>query len=142
MNHKNCENVTLLHFNCKKTVWHLRESHFYNFSVGLEEFSNYYWFCYDQILEKRFQWMRSFDAFFITILYVSLLLLFPYLTLKTIKWTNSFNRCVDEINQGMDPTNERRIFDMLVKETAQPGKSQFFFVTPKVIQRFVCLTNY
>ncbi|KAG4065266.1 hypothetical protein HA402_012708 [Bradysia odoriphaga] len=42
-------------------------------------------------------------------------------------------RCVDEINQGMDPTNERRIFDMLVKEASQPGKSQFFFVTPKLL---------
>ncbi|KAJ6649470.1 Structural maintenance of chromosomes protein 5, partial [Pseudolycoriella hygida] len=43
-------------------------------------------------------------------------------------------RCVDEINQGMDPTNERRIFEMLMKETAQPGKSQFFFVTPKLLE--------
>lgn len=40
--------------------------------------------------------------------------------------------CVDEINQGMDPSNERKIFNMLVEQTAQLGKSQYFFVTPKV----------
>lgn len=41
-------------------------------------------------------------------------------------------RCVDEINQGMDPDNERKIFDMLVQHVAQEGQSQFFYVTPKV----------
>lgn len=41
-------------------------------------------------------------------------------------------RCVDEINQGMDPDNERKIFDMLVRHVAQSGQSQFFYVTPKV----------
>lgn len=41
-------------------------------------------------------------------------------------------RCVDEINQGMDPNNERRVFDMLVNNVAQPGQSQFFYVTPKL----------
>lgn len=41
-------------------------------------------------------------------------------------------RCVDEINQGMDPNNERRVFDMLVKNVAQPGQAQFFYVTPKL----------
>lgn len=49
---------------------------------------------------------------------------------------------MDEINQGMDPTNERRIFDMLVKETSQPGKSQFFFVTPKVISIFIFMAGF
>ena len=42
-------------------------------------------------------------------------------------------RCVDEINQGMDPKNERKIFHMLVDITCQPGKSQYFFVTPKLL---------
>lgn len=42
-------------------------------------------------------------------------------------------RCVDEINQGMDATNERKIFDMLVEQTDGPGKSQYFFVTPKLL---------
>lgn len=41
-------------------------------------------------------------------------------------------RCVDEINQGMDPRNERKVFEMLVDETCRPGQSQYFFVTPKV----------
>lgn len=41
-------------------------------------------------------------------------------------------RCVDEINQGMDPNNERRVFEMLVRNVAQPGQSQFFYVTPKL----------
>lgn len=48
-----------------------------------------------------------------------------------------FIRCVDEINQGMDANNERKIFEMLVKETTQVGRAQYFFVTPKVrISRF------
>lgn len=42
-------------------------------------------------------------------------------------------RCVDEINQGMDPKNERKIFQMLVDITCQPGQSQYFFVTPKLL---------
>ncbi|GAB0099573.1 Structural maintenance of chromosomes protein 5 [Sergentomyia squamirostris] len=42
-------------------------------------------------------------------------------------------RCVDEINQGMDPKNERKIFEMLIDETAQPGMSQYFFITPKLL---------
>lgn len=40
-------------------------------------------------------------------------------------------RCVDEINQGMDPDNERKVFNMLVDEAAQPGRAQYFFVSPK-----------
>uniref|UniRef100_A0A1A9W6X1 Structural maintenance of chromosomes protein 5 n=1 Tax=Glossina brevipalpis TaxID=37001 RepID=A0A1A9W6X1_9MUSC len=43
-------------------------------------------------------------------------------------------RCVDEINQGMDARNERRIFDMLVDETTKTGCSQYFFVTPKILR--------
>lgn len=42
-------------------------------------------------------------------------------------------RCVDEINQGMDPNNERKIFQMLVDITCQEGQSQYFFVTPKLL---------
>lgn len=33
-------------------------------------------------------------------------------------------RCVDEINQGMDPNNERRVFEMLVNIVARPEQSQ------------------
>lgn len=42
-------------------------------------------------------------------------------------------RCVDEINQGMDPKNERKIFQMLVDITCQEGQSQYFFITPKLL---------
>lgn len=42
-------------------------------------------------------------------------------------------RCVDEINQGMDPRNERKVFEMLVDETCRAGQSQYFFVTPKLL---------
>lgn len=46
------------------------------------------------------------------------------------------NRCpfrvVDEINQGMDPTNERRVFDIVVRTACQGTTSQYFFITPKV----------
>ncbi|KAJ6669575.1 hypothetical protein lerEdw1_000124 [Lerista edwardsae] len=41
-------------------------------------------------------------------------------------------RVVDEINQGMDPVNERRVFDMVVKTACKENTSQYFFVTPKV----------
>ncbi|XP_058119563.1 structural maintenance of chromosomes protein 5 [Anopheles ziemanni] len=47
-------------------------------------------------------------------------------------------RCVDEINQGMDPTNERKVFNMLVDETCREGQSQYFFVTPKLLPRLRC----
>ena len=39
-------------------------------------------------------------------------------------------RVVDEINQGMDPQNERRIFNLIV-ESAYHG-AQYFLLTPKV----------
>ncbi|XP_011880783.1 PREDICTED: structural maintenance of chromosomes protein 5 [Vollenhovia emeryi] len=42
-------------------------------------------------------------------------------------------RCVDEINQGMDAVNERRVFDLLVKITGRPGSSQYFLLTPKLL---------
>ncbi|EFN85556.1 structural maintenance of chromosomes protein 5 [Harpegnathos saltator] len=42
-------------------------------------------------------------------------------------------RCVDEINQGMDATNEKRIFDLLVKMTGRRGSSQYFLLTPKLL---------
>lgn len=39
---------------------------------------------------------------------------------------------MDEINQGMDATNERNIFELLLKEATKPGSAQYLFVTPKV----------
>lgn len=48
------------------------------------------------------------------------------------------NRCpfrvVDEINQGMDPVNERRVFDIVVRTACKGKTSQYFFITPKLLQ--------
>lgn len=33
----------------------------------------------------------------------------------------------------MDQRNERKVFEMLVRETCQSGNSQYFFVTPKLL---------
>uniref|UniRef100_A0A8C3GKK8 Structural maintenance of chromosomes protein 5 n=1 Tax=Cairina moschata TaxID=8855 RepID=A0A8C3GKK8_CAIMO len=43
-------------------------------------------------------------------------------------------RVVDEINQGMDPVNERRVFEMVVKTACKESTSQYFLVTPKLLQ--------
>ena len=34
--------------------------------------------------------------------------------------------------QGMDPVNERRVFDLIVKTASQQGTAQYFLLTPKV----------
>lgn len=34
-------------------------------------------------------------------------------------------RLVDEINQGMDPINERMIFEEVAKTACTPGQAQF-----------------
>ncbi|KAK2513862.1 Smc5 [Columba guinea] len=44
-------------------------------------------------------------------------------------------RVVDEINQGMDPINERRVFEMVVKTACKESTSQYFLITPKVCCR-------
>ncbi|XP_050842809.1 structural maintenance of chromosomes protein 5 isoform X3 [Serinus canaria] len=48
------------------------------------------------------------------------------------------NRCpfrvVDEINQGMDPMNERRVFEMVVETACKKRTSQYFLITPKLLQ--------
>ncbi|XP_047623713.1 structural maintenance of chromosomes protein 5 isoform X2 [Phacochoerus africanus] len=48
------------------------------------------------------------------------------------------NRCpfrvVDEINQGMDPINERRVFELVVNTACKENTSQYFFITPKLLQ--------
>lgn len=41
-------------------------------------------------------------------------------------------RCVDEINQGMDAVNERKVFEMIVNSTSDNNTSQYFLLTPKV----------
>lgn len=43
-------------------------------------------------------------------------------------------RCVDEINQGMDPINEKKMFQLLVKVTTELEHAQYFLLTPKLLQ--------
>eukprot|EP00123_Amoebidium_parasiticum_P012744 comp21547_c1_seq2/m.30037 comp21547_c1_seq2/g.30037 ORF comp21547_c1_seq2/g.30037 comp21547_c1_seq2/m.30037 type:complete len:262 (-) comp21547_c1_seq2:256-1041(-) len=42
-------------------------------------------------------------------------------------------RVVDEINQGMDPRNERAVFDTVVECASYPKSSQYFLITPKLL---------
>lgn len=42
-------------------------------------------------------------------------------------------RVVDEINQGMDPINERKVFGQLVEAACQPDTPQCFLLTPKLL---------
>ena len=42
-------------------------------------------------------------------------------------------RVVDEINQGMDPRNERLIHDLAVEAASQKNCSQYFLITPKLL---------
>lgn len=43
-------------------------------------------------------------------------------------------RCVDEINQGMDEYNERKVFEMLMQTSVQDQTAQYFLLTPKLLQ--------
>lgn len=47
--------------------------------------------------------------------------------------TNAPIRIVDEINQGMDPKNEKTAHKYLVHTACKPGSSQYFLVTPKLL---------
>ncbi len=42
-------------------------------------------------------------------------------------------RVIDEINQGMDPKNERMVFKQLVESSCRPGTPQCFLLTPKLL---------
>ncbi|KAK9808667.1 hypothetical protein WJX72_001584 [[Myrmecia] bisecta] len=42
-------------------------------------------------------------------------------------------RVVDEINQGMDPINERKVYMQLVESACRPGTPQCFLLTPKLL---------
>eukprot|EP00698_Gefionella_okellyi_P015625 TRINITY_DN4422_c0_g1_i1.p1 TRINITY_DN4422_c0_g1~~TRINITY_DN4422_c0_g1_i1.p1 ORF type:complete len:1103 (-),score=283.32 TRINITY_DN4422_c0_g1_i1:29-3337(-) len=44
-------------------------------------------------------------------------------------------RVVDEINQGMDANNERRVFELLARDASDIEMPQYFIVTPKLLQR-------
>ncbi|GAA5809321.1 hypothetical protein MFLAVUS_002728 [Mucor flavus] len=58
-------------------------------------------------------------------------------------------RVVDEINQGMDPRNERMIHEQIVLGASKPGTSQYFLITPKLLpnlfynerMRVLCIYN-
>ncbi|XP_077989076.1 structural maintenance of chromosomes protein 5-like isoform X2 [Glandiceps talaboti] len=47
------------------------------------------------------------------------------------------NRCpfrvVDEINQGMDHNNERKVFELVVRTACRDCTSQYFLITPKLL---------
>ena len=40
---------------------------------------------------------------------------------------------MDEINQGMDPVNERKVYLQLVQAACCPGTPQCFLMTPKLL---------
>nr|XP_054756327.1 structural maintenance of chromosomes protein 5-like [Lytechinus pictus] len=42
-------------------------------------------------------------------------------------------RVVDEINQGMDPNNERKVFEFVVETACRENTSQYFLITPKLL---------
>ncbi|XP_033109453.1 structural maintenance of chromosomes protein 5-like [Anneissia japonica] len=42
-------------------------------------------------------------------------------------------RVVDEINQGMDPNNERKVFEFMVQTACRESTSQYFLITPKLL---------
>lgn len=42
-------------------------------------------------------------------------------------------RVVDEINQGMDPRNERRVHARMVEIACETATSQYFLITPKLL---------
>lgn len=47
--------------------------------------------------------------------------------------TQSPFRVVDEINQGMDPRNERMVHERMVDIACAENKSQYFLITPKLL---------
>lgn len=46
-------------------------------------------------------------------------------------------RVVDEINQGLDPTNERNMFQQIVRAASKPNCPQYFVITPKLLTGLV-----
>lgn len=64
-----------------------------------------------------------------------------YLFLSFLFWANysqdlqhSPFRVVDEINQGMDPKNERQVFSRIVLNSCGVNRKQYFLITPKLLQ--------
>lgn len=50
-------------------------------------------------------------------------------------------RLVDEINQGMDPHNERMIFDLIAIQASLVDTPQYFLITPKLLPNLNFLEN-
>lgn len=58
-------------------------------------------------------------------------------------------RVVDEINQGMDPRNERLVHKLIVKAACERSTLQYFLITPKLLpdleyhekMRVLCIFN-
>ena len=48
-------------------------------------------------------------------------------------FTSAPFRVVDEINQGMDARNERKVFKRMVEAASAPGTPQCFVITPKLL---------
>ena len=46
-------------------------------------------------------------------------------------------RVVDEINQGMDPRNERMVHERMVNIACKEHTSQYFLITPKLLPGLV-----
>lgn len=44
-------------------------------------------------------------------------------------------RCIDEINQGMDADNERRIMNLIMNTTEEKCQTQYFLLTPKLLPK-------
>ena len=42
-------------------------------------------------------------------------------------------RCVDEINQGMDERNERKVMDLVMETSVRRSTAQYFLLTPKLL---------
>jgi len=43
--------------------------------------------------------------------------------------------------QGMDPVNERMVFDLVVKTACNGHTSQYFLLTPKVCRNFILFVS-
>ncbi|KAF0295653.1 Structural maintenance of chromosomes protein 5 [Amphibalanus amphitrite] len=57
------------------------------------------------------------------------------MALQHLKRTSVPFHCVDEINQGMDARNERRVFELVVRAACRSGGAQYFLVTPKLLPK-------
>jgi len=57
-----------------------------------------------------------------------------------IELRKSDERVIYYFFQGMDPNNERRVFELVVETACRPNTSQYFLITPKV--RIPCTASF